>query len=296
MEEDKAALQHDLAQYRKLPDEIGTRDLQFNFDSIANIKPEKMKKNLERFREGLAAARKRLLEHDEQIDQAAMKQAKLVLQHSRRLGLLRDANKAVLEAHTCLIEAASDVEALELRSQDIVQRLNEEGAKVEKLDDEVKRVKKEAQSAQTAAMEALGDPERKALIVQLAEGKTMEGVTEDIDAENARLELIHDTDPGLLRDFEQRARKIEKAQQDMASRQASLGQLEETIQEIKEKWEPALDDIITRINNAFSYNFEQINCAGEVGVHKDEDFDKWSIEIKVKFRYAFRSPNLIICT
>jgi hypothetical protein len=47
-----------------------------------------------------------------------------------------------------------------------------------------------------------------------------------------------------------------------------------------------VDQLISQINDAFSYNFEQISCAGEVGVHKDEDFEKWAIEIKVKFRYV----------
>lgn len=261
--------------------------------SLANTSPDKQKKHLQRARADLEAARGRILDHEGHIDQVALKLARVVIQHSARLRVLRDANQAVLEAHTRQIEAASDLDALKDRRQGIVMMLAEEGKKVDELEREVKRVKIEAQRAQAVAMERLTDDERRLMIVELAQDKTMESISQDIEAEEARLELIHDADPGLLRDFEERARKIEKSRADMAGRQAALEELEASIQEVKETWEPALDDIIRRINDAFSYNFEQINCAGEVGVHKDEDFDKWSIEIKVKFRYDFLYPDIL---
>lgn len=232
------------------------------------------------------------MKHDGQIDEVVLEQAKLVLQHNRSLRVLREANQAVLEAQTRQIEAVSDLDALKERSSDIARMLDEERRKVDELDGQLKRKKAEAQLAQQAAMEPLTDEdgetdqERLSLLRDLADGKTMQGITEDIDTEKARLELIHHADPGVIRDFEERERKIARAQEDMATRQTSLNQLEERIQDLRARWEPALDDIIRRINDAFSYNFEQINCAGEVGVHKDEDFDKWAIEIKVKFRYA----------
>lgn len=256
-----------------------------------------MKRNLQRARDDLEEARKRLSKHDDEIDEVSLEQAKLVLQHNKRLHILQEASQAVLEAQTRQIEASSDLEALKDRSSGIARMLDEERRKVDELEGQLKRVKAEAQCAQKAALEPLKnadgetDQERLALLRDLADGKTMEGITEDIDTEKARLELIHRADPGVLRDFEERAQKIERAQEDIATRQASLSQLEKTMQELKERWEPALDDIIRRINDAFSYNFEQINCAGEVGVHKDEDFDKWAIEIKVKFRYGTRFPK-----
>ena len=63
-----------------------------------------------------------------------------------------------------------------------------------------------------------------------------------------------------------------------------MAAMNDKIKEIRDVWEPKLDQLISEINDAFSYNFQQINCAGEVGVNKDVDFDKWAIEIKVRFR------------
>ena len=76
-------------------------------------------------------------------------------------------------------------------------------------------------------------------------------------------------------------KKLKKQQK---SQERDLQKMEAKITRIRDQWEPRLDELIGKINDAFSYNFAQISCAGEVGVNKDEDFDKWAIEIKVKFR------------
>lgn len=173
-----------------------------------------------------------------------------------------------------------------------MERLREGEAKVEELSRQVEQVKTQARSAQEAIKELLAirgsdgemDVERRDFLIELAADKSVETITEDIETENAKLDLIHAADPGLLRVFERRAQEIERLEAGSANKRAELEQLNDQIQELREVWEPALDEIIRRINDAFSYNFEQINCAGEVGVHKDEDFDKWAIEVKVKFR------------
>ena len=57
------------------------------------------------------------------------------------------------------------------------------------------------------------------------------------------------------------------------------------IDRIRAKWEPELDQLVALISDAFFHNFAQIGCAGQVGVHKDdEDFGQWAIRIEVKFR------------
>ena len=73
---------------------------------------------------------------------------------------------------------------------------------------------------------------------------------------------------------------------------AALKSLDNEIKEVKEQWEPQLDELISHISDAFADNFSKIQCAGEVGVHKDEDFELWAIQIKVKFRYV--SSSLIM--
>ena len=57
------------------------------------------------------------------------------------------------------------------------------------------------------------------------------------------------------------------------------------------RWEPELDGVIARISEAFADNFARIHCAGEVGIYKDpDDFERWAVQIKVKFRFVFSIP------
>ena len=50
------------------------------------------------------------------------------------------------------------------------------------------------------------------------------------------------------------------------------------------RWLPELKKIVEQINRSFGRSFEKIGCAGEVKLHEDDDFDKFAIHIKVKFR------------
>jgi hypothetical protein len=68
----------------------------------------------------------------------------------------------------------------------------------------------------------------------------------------------------------------------------------------QDQWFPQLNALIARVNERFSAAFDRksildrpsralnpvlgINCAGEVRIAEHEDYDKWSIEILVKFR------------
>lgn len=250
-----------------------------------------MKKNsLQRLRDDLENTKQRVSSYDDEFDKLALKRAKLSLRHHEQLSILRDTTQAALEARIRQIEAASDVAALKERGQAIVQRLAEGERKVEELGRQFDQVKAQARAAKEAVAKILTgsggeiDTVRRDYLLGLAGDKSVESITEDIETENAKLDLIHAADPSVLRDFEKRAQEIERLEAGSAAKRNGLEQLNEQIRELREAWEPALNKIISRINDAFSYNFEQINCAGEVGVEKNEDFDKWAIEIKVKFR------------
>lgn len=258
------------------------------------------KKSLQAAEEELRKTKQKLSAYDDDLDKLVLKRAGLVIRHQELLIALRDAGQAVVEAETRFIEAVSDYAALQEQNSDIAQRLNEEKKKVEDLSREAEKAKAETHAAHSAVLEVLNtagevDAERRDYLMEISNGKTVESITEDIEIEMAKLEVIQDADPGVLRDFEKRAKDIERLQAESATRQASMEQLSEKIKNLREVWEPGLDELIRRINDAFSYNFEQISCAGEVGVHKDEDFDKWAIEIKVKFRYAILSPPPLQC-
>ncbi|ONK78444.1 uncharacterized protein A4U43_C02F18850 [Asparagus officinalis] len=57
------------------------------------------------------------------------------------------------------------------------------------------------------------------------------------------------------------------------------------INTLKCLWLPTLRNLVVRINETFSCNFQEMAVAGEVSLDEHEtDFDKYGILIKVKFR------------
>lgn len=115
--------------------------------------------------------------------------------------------------------------------------------------------------------------------------KTLEDIEADIEAENARLELLHEGNPNAIKQFEERATKIQNLSTKITTRETELETHAATITELRNKWEPEVDRLISKISIAFSKSFDKIGCAGEVRVHKEEDdFEKWAVHILVKFR------------
>ncbi|KAI0101280.1 P-loop containing nucleoside triphosphate hydrolase protein [Daldinia grandis] len=244
------------------------------------------KRTLENTQKDLAECRKRIFEYSAQEDQLVIEKARSVLKHKEQLPQIRDAHQALLEVQIRLIEAQSDVKGLEEQNANIKQQLDDKRNEIKNAKAEMERSRAAAIVARRGVEEAVDDggDDRLAYLNGLAEGKTAEEVDDEIGAESTKLELIHGVDPAILRQYEKRAQEIQELTRKKEELNAKLESYVKRIKQVMEQWEPGVDGVIGKINDAFSYNFEQINCAGEVGIHKDEDFEQWSIEIKVRFR------------
>lgn len=81
----------------------------------------------------------------------------------------------------------------------------------------------------------------------------------------ARVDLIFvDNDRGILEQFEQRKRHIDKLEQKLAGRQDAQRAHQDEVERIRESWLEPLNEIIEKINTQFSTYFKRIKCAGEV--------------------------------
>jgi chromosome segregation ATPase len=126
--------------------------------------------------------------------------------------------------------------------------------------------------------------EERVIMQEASELPSMEDLENEIAAVHSRLELMAEGNPNAIRAYENREREIEETEKKLGEIAEQLETTKEQIKEIREQWEPQLDDLVKKISDGFSHNFAQINCAGQVSVNKDEDFEKWSIQIEVKFR------------
>ncbi|KAI0975823.1 P-loop containing nucleoside triphosphate hydrolase protein [Xylaria arbuscula] len=245
-----------------------------------------VKGQLEDAQKAIVEARIRISEFGARADEFMLERARSVLQHKELLSSMRDAHQALLDAQIRLIEAKSDVKALEERNLDIKQRLEDEKTEIRNARADADRLKEDASAARELVSEAVAeDPDRLPYLNELAAGKTVEDLDNEIGAENSKLEYVHAVDPAVLRQFQKRAQEIQNLTQQKEELTTKFDSLSHKIDELRQKWEPRVDALITKINDAFAYNFEQINCAGQVDIYKDEeDFEQWAIEIKVKFR------------
>ena len=187
-----------------------------------------------------------------------------------------------------LIEATSDFEILRERNNSVEELLVDQRRQVDSLAKETEALQKTAKALLDKCTQLMTgvDDEVRNFLLALPASQTTEQLENEIESEKARLELMHEGNGGVIKEYEQRQKKIDVLTTRLEQIQNALSELEDKIKELRDQWEPELDSLIGKISNSFSLNMEQISCAGEVGVHKDEDFDQWAIQIRVKFRYA----------
>ena len=203
------------------------------------------------------------------------------------MGRIRTSHENLLEAEVRLVEANSDVEALKERNKGIEQQLEEERRLSGQAERDSKEVREKAAKAFEVVKVLMAEAEEtgaQEYFTTLSQDLTVDGLETEIKAEQSKLEFIHAGNPNAIRDFEKRQTEIDRLNERIRDTEKKLDRLNQHIRNIRGKWEPELDKLIAEISDAFSYNFQQIGCAGEISVHKDDDFDLWAIQIKVKFR------------
>ncbi|KAK8125654.1 structural maintenance of chromosome (SMC), partial [Apiospora kogelbergensis] len=249
--------------------------------------PEKIeteKAKLKAQQDGLAVCRSRIAELASELDDLCSAKVQAVLRHKELVAHIREARLALLDAHIRLIEATSDIQGLKDRNREITSNLDRTRDEIKNHQVAVRDLQQEAEQVrdEVAALSEEGD--NIDIYRQKANGKTPEEIDQEIEAEQANFSLIQPVDQQILRQYEKRNKEIHDYTSRKEEQTRKLEKVGGQIQKLMHKWEPSVDQLVSRINDAFSYNFQQISCAGEVGVHKEEDFDQWAIEIKVKFR------------
>ena len=166
--------------------------------------------------------------------------------------------------------------------------LGDQKRKVDGLVKETEALQKTAKALLEKCTQLLAgvEDDLRTFLIALPANQTTEQLESEIESEKARLELMHEGDGGVIREFEQRKKKIDALATRLAEIKSALSEFDDKIKEMRDQWEPELDSLVGKISQSFSSNMEQISCAGEVGIHKDEDFDQWAIQIRVKFRYV----------
>ena len=275
LQEEKAKKQKILGVFKALPTRLSQEEDRL---AIAN--------------ESLTNSKQRIQEISDKLDAVAFQSAQSALEYADAVEVLREAHNDLHESELILIEATSDHEILESRSSDVKAHLETKRREADALVRETQVAQEDARKILVKCRELMRAPDEALQIFfrSLPAEQSIEELEVEIESEKARLELMHEGNGGVLKEFEQRQKRIDALRARLEDFEHGLDEFDEKIKEIRDKWEPELDKLVKRISDSFSFNMKQINCAGEVGIYKDEqDFDQWAILIQVKFRYGL--PN-----
>ncbi|KII94777.1 hypothetical protein PLICRDRAFT_128007 [Plicaturopsis crispa FD-325 SS-3] len=105
-----------------------------------------------------------------------------------------------------------------------------------------------------------------------------------LDAKKEELQVNNHTNAGVVEQYERRKKEIEDLEAKLEERRTKAEKIERDIKNARDNWEPALQNLVGSIGQKFSAAFDRIGCAGEIRIDQNEDYDKWAIDILVKFR------------
>lgn len=184
------------------------------------------------------------------------------------------------------MEAVSEVKGFETENASILRNIEQKQAEINHLEQQRKEKTAQHGGLLKTAQRLIRDltESEKEMVKEFSELPSLEALENEITAVHARLELMAEGNPDAIRAFENREQRIHAVQESLEKVGEQLGETQERIKEIRGRWEPELDHLVSKISEEFSNNFQQIGCAGQVGVGKDEDFENWSIQIQVRFR------------
>ena len=104
-----------------------------------------------------------------------------------------------------------------------------------------------------------------------------------------RMDSIFDADETVRDTFNARKKNIERRRKDLETRKKDMASKVGKLEELKGRWLPALEELISKINDSFSAFMAKIDCAGEVALYtpdNQEAYEEYGISIKVKFRHS----------
>ncbi|KAL6710716.1 Structural maintenance of chromosomes protein 5 [Coniothyrium glycines] len=219
--------------------------------------------------------------------EASLKLAATTQDYAKAVTQLRIFHESLVEAEIRLIEANSELKALEIENREILGKQQAKQTEISQMDQRIKQMSAEYKNMHRNTQQDINNlsAEEREIILEYRELPSLEALEQEVAAVAARLEMMAEGNPGAIKAFEKREEEIRRTREKLDEHTAVLEAAKEKIAEIRHQWEPELDALVSKISEAFAHNFEQIGCAGEVSVYKDEDdFDNWSVQISVRFR------------
>ncbi|XP_055065038.2 structural maintenance of chromosomes protein 5 [Misgurnus anguillicaudatus] len=115
---------------------------------------------------------------------------------------------------------------------------------------------------------------------------TLDEIDAMLNEERTRAECFTGLNENVVDEYNRREQEINTMEKELDDKTNELNNYRQSIAEAKENWLNPLKVLVDQINERFSDFFRSMQCAGEVDLHSenDEEYDKYGIRIRVKFR------------
>ncbi|CAG8734677.1 15788_t:CDS:2, partial [Acaulospora morrowiae] len=187
------------------------------------------------------------------------------------------------------IRDSSELHELERRTQDRDEILKQAHARYMEVDNKFNSAKSEAKRLLNEANAKIEDvdDETKLALQEISHGMSLEDLEDAVASERAKADLHIVVNPRVIETYERRRAEIEALKSRLSSKTRELTKLSDELTTLKVNFLaclPRLNELVKKISQEFSNAFDRIGCVGEVRVSTNEDYDKWGIDILVKFR------------
>ncbi|CAG8478217.1 10797_t:CDS:10 [Diversispora eburnea] len=183
------------------------------------------------------------------------------------------------------LQAVSELHALERQTQDRDDALKQAHARFTDANKKFLAAKSEAKRLLNAANsenEEIDEETREAL--QELNGMSLEELEDGLASDRAKANLHYTVDPNVIQTYDNRKAQIDDLKSKLLVKTNRLEVLMKEMATLRENWEPQLNELVKQISKEFSNAFDRIGCVGEVRISTNDDYDKWGIDILVKFR------------
>uniref|UniRef100_A0A8C1NTT6 Structural maintenance of chromosomes protein 5 n=1 Tax=Cyprinus carpio TaxID=7962 RepID=A0A8C1NTT6_CYPCA len=123
---------------------------------------------------------------------------------------------------------------------------------------------------------------------------TLDEIDAMLNEEKTRAECFTGLSDAVVEEYNRREREIQNMEKELDDKTNALTTYRQNIAEAKERWHLNLKQLVDQINERFSDFFRSMQCAGEVDLHSEneEEYDKYGIRIRVKFRSSTQLHEL----
>ncbi|XP_061484198.1 structural maintenance of chromosomes protein 5 isoform X2 [Rhineura floridana] len=128
----------------------------------------------------------------------------------------------------------------------------------------------------------------------LALPNTLDEIDAMLNEERSRASCFTGVSASVVDECNKRTEEIAHMTVELEEKKKELDDYRQNISQVKERWLSPLKQLVDQINEKFSGFFRSMQCAGEVDLHteNEEEYDKYGIRIRVKFRSSTQLHEL----